>query len=81
MVSLFDSMERTDCGPRPYGEPDFTYLNRSARPGVEAIRHALDAWFSRYPDEHRPDMAGRLKSSDNLQHRAAFFELFLHELL
>jgi hypothetical protein len=80
-MSVFDRADRDDCGPRPYAEPDFRYLNRSARPGVQAIRESIESWFIRYPNNHSVELRGRLRSSDNDQHRSAFFELFLHELL
>jgi hypothetical protein len=79
-MRLFDAIRRHDEGPRPYAQPDFEYLNISARPGVEAIRATLEHWFSRYPKAGRAELSSRFRS-DNLHHRSAFFELFLHELL
>jgi hypothetical protein len=80
-MPVFDDIERNELGPRPYAQPDFIYLNRSARPGVEAIRAAFEDWFLRYPKEDRAELRARLRSEDNYQHRSAFFELFLHEML
>jgi len=80
-MSVFDDSERDDLGPRLYAQPDFNYLNASARPGVQAIRQAIETWFVRYPNGHRAELRSRLRSEDNYQHRSAFFELFLHELL
>ncbi len=80
-MPVFDDIERNELGPRPYAQPDFIYLNRSARPGVEAIRAAFEDWFLRYPNEDRAELRARLRSEDNYQHRSAFFELFLHEML
>jgi hypothetical protein len=79
-VTLFDQIERQGTGPRLYAQPDFVYLNKSARPGVEAIRQSLEQWFSRYPEGHRPELRAQFRS-DNHQHRSAHFELVLHELL
>lgn len=81
MKKLFDDAERYYQGPAEYTEPEFTYLNRSAIPQVIRIREALEAWFSRYPGEGKEDLWERFRSTDNLHHRSAFFELFLHELL
>ena len=78
---LFDNINRDDTGPASYSEPKFGYLNRSGRPTFLAIRPVLEDWFSRYPEPHRNDLRGRFRSSDNTQHRSAFFELFIHELL
>jgi hypothetical protein len=80
-MTVFDNIERDNLGPRPYAQPDFTYLNTSARPGVQAIRESIDGWLLRYPREDRAELQARLRSRDNYQHRSAFFELFLHELL
>ena len=79
-MTLFDQIERQGTGPRLYAQPDFDYLNRSARPGVEVIRQTLEDWFSRYPATHRPELRAQFRS-DNYQHRSAHFELVLHELL
>jgi hypothetical protein len=79
-IRLFDNMDRQDHSPRPYAQPDFVYLNASARPGVEAIRATLEDWFSRYPKAGRAELRSRFRSN-NLDHRSAYFELFLHELL
>lgn len=80
-MKLFDNMRRDDEDPASHSEPKSSYLNRSARPAFRAIRTVLEDWFSRYPEAHRKDFYGRLRSSDDTQHRSAFFELFLHELL
>lgn len=79
-MKLFDDIKRNDDGPRPYAMPEFMYLNHSARPGVEAIRQTIEGWFSRYPRPHRAELRARFRS-DNYEHRSAYFELFLHELL
>ena len=80
-MSVFDDLERNDVGPRPYAQPDFIYLNASARPGVQTIRDAIEGWFLRYPNADRAELRARLRSEDNYQHKSAFFELFLHEML
>ncbi len=80
-MKLFDDTDRDDTGPASYSEPKFQYLNRSARPAFQAIRTVLEEWFSRYPEPHRKDLRARFRSSDNVNHQSAFFELFLHELL
>ncbi len=81
MPGLFDELARTETGPAGHAEPEFTYLNRSARPEVKRIREVLEAWFSHYPEVGRADLRGRFRSPSNNQHRSAFFELLLHELL
>jgi hypothetical protein len=78
---LFDDIERSDNSPAAYAEPEFSFLNRSARPAFGRIRHVLDDWFSRYSPEGRSDLCERFRSDIDAQHRGAFFELLLHELL
>ena len=79
---LFDDIRREYQGPALYAEPQFTYLNRSARPQAVTIRDTLERWFSRYPEgETKKDVIGRFRSGDDSQYRSAFFELLLHELL
>jgi hypothetical protein len=79
-VTLFDQIERHGTGRRLYAQPDFDYLNKSARPGVEVIRQTLEDWFSRYQEAHRAELRAQFRA-DNYQHRSAHFELVLHELL
>jgi hypothetical protein len=80
-MKLFDEIDRQDERPARYAEPQFTYLNRSARVIFSRTRQVLEAWFSRYPVSERPDLRARFRSKKDQQHHAAFFELFLHELL
>src|SRR5437016_4610962 len=78
---LFDDFVREYLGPARHAEPFYTFLNRSARPATAAVRQLLESWFANYPHEEQPDLRGRFRSTNNRKHKAAFFELFLHELL
>ena len=78
---LFDNIDRQDGGPGLHAEPEFNFLNRSARPQAVKVRSELEAWFSRYPEAERYEVRQRFRSKNDSQHRSAFFELFLHELL
>ena len=79
---LFDDFKREYQGPALYAEPQFRFLNRSARPQAMTIRDTLQTWFSRYPEgQTKKDIEGRFRSGDDSQYRSAFFELLLHELL
>jgi hypothetical protein len=80
-MSLFDNITRHDVELRRYAEPEFPYLNSSAREGFQQIREMLDSWFDLYPAEHKVEIRSRFRSRDDSQYRSAFFELFLHELL
>jgi len=78
---LFTDVERADTGPRPYSEPQYAYLNRSARPAAVRIRACLEEWFAHYPDDERPAFVSAFQSPIDTQFVAAAFELYLHELL
>lgn len=78
---LFLSNDHSDSGPAPYGEPHFSYLNRSGRSDVARVREIAEDWFSRYPNDHKEELRSRFQSSDDINFLSSFFELFLHELL
>jgi hypothetical protein len=80
-LTLFDEIVGVDDGPARYAEPSFPYWNRSARRDINHVRIVLEEWFREYPPEHAADLRGRFRSSNDVQHRGAFFELFLHAML
>jgi hypothetical protein len=80
-MTLFDAIERHDEGPARYSEPEFVYLNRTARIEVGVIRRELEQWYSRYPTPEQAELRARFRSVIDAQYRSAFFELFLHEIL
>ncbi len=78
---LFDETDRDYTGPAYYTEPKFNYLNRCTRLECEKIRNLLEQWFRNFPSEAQDELRTRFRSKDDRQHLAAFFELYLHELL
>lgn len=80
-MELFDEIERNETRPRNESEPTFTYWNLSARKPVEALRRIIQNWFDSYPVDSQKDLRARLRSPVDSQHQAAFWELYLHELL
>ena len=80
-MKLFDEISRTDLGPAGYAESDYSFLNRTARSEFAQVRDVLETWFTKYPLVEQVDLSARFRSNINHQHQAAFFELFLHELL
>jgi hypothetical protein len=80
-ISLFDANARVDLRPASYGEPHFGYLNASARPEAEEVRSLLDRWFASYPESEQEELRSRFRASNDRLHYAAFFELYVHELL
>jgi hypothetical protein len=81
MIILFDDWDRTDRDSAKRAESSFDYLNRSARQSASNIRATITDWFSHYPSDAREELRARFRRSNDPQHYAAFYELFLHELL
>lgn len=79
--TLFHNIHRDYSGVAGYSEPQFAFMNRSARPEANSIRVLLESWFSRYPQAESRSLRERFRSGNDLQHHSAFFELFIHELL
>jgi hypothetical protein len=80
-MTLFSNINRNDIDYALYSEPDYEFLDRSAREDSQCIRTVLESWFSRYPEKHKNDLRARFQSTDNYQHSSASFELLLHESL
>jgi hypothetical protein len=80
-MQLFDPIPRTDLRSMRYNESQFQYYNISARPSVAAIRDLLENWFERFPADAKDDLQKRFRKRINSQHRSAFFELYIHQIL
>ena len=80
-MSLFDDLPRSAMDFPHHTETAFAYLNRSGRLEAERVRILVNTWFSHYPQADHEPLAARFRSSIDDQHRSAFFELFLHELV
>jgi len=78
---LFDDIKRNHKRPRGHNEPLYEYINLSSRPEQESIRNLLEKWFSNYPKDAQSEFIARFRSCDDIQHRSAFFELYLHALI
>ncbi|MDR4489198.1 MAG: hypothetical protein R3B83_16995 [Nitrospirales bacterium] len=80
-MTLFDFTPRSDQRPARDNEPLFDYYNISGRSSVAEIRAILEAWFQRVPESAKTELRARFRSHTDSQHRSAFFEIYLHELL
>jgi hypothetical protein len=80
-LRVFDEIPRTSLRASRNREPHSSYLNESGRPVAEEVRRLIEAWFMRYPDSHKKSLVTRLRSPDDQHFLAAFFELYVHELL
>lgn len=81
MVSLFSDIVRFETRRKLYHEPEYTYLDRSARPEASHVRSLYDSWFGEFPEEHRKALASAFRSTLDHHFLAASFELYLHAVL
>ena len=66
--------------PKQHSESTFEYYNRSLRTDIRVVKQVIEEWFAHIPDSAQHDLRQRFRSRKDSQHRAATFELFLHEL-
>uniref|UniRef100_A0A7C5VUD5 Uncharacterized protein n=1 Tax=Thermomicrobium roseum TaxID=500 RepID=A0A7C5VUD5_THERO len=65
----------------PHRETLAQRLARAATPADRRVRSLLEAWFLRLPEAAQTDVRSRLWERDRRLALAAFWELYLHELL
>lgn len=80
-MTLFDQISRHELDIIGANESEFAYLNRTGRPELRAAANLMEDWFSRCPFQDRKHIRGHIRSRDDKKLNAAFFELFLMELL
>jgi len=80
-MAIFSGNERTSLATKRETEPNFAYLDRSARPVMQRVREVLEDWLARYPAEAIPELLARLRSGNDVHFASATFELYLHELM
>lgn len=79
--ALFSAGIRSDGSPRRRAESHFAFADRVRQPYFERERRWHEDAFSHYPDRHdRGDLRARFRKSDDVQHGAAAWELYVHEL-
>lgn len=78
---MFTEGPRCDARPPHPKESAYAYLDRSAGTDADGLRTLIEAWLAAYPAEDAANLALRLRSRLDDQHRSAFFELLLHRLL
>ena len=54
-MKLFDNMVRTRTEKKSFSEPDYSYLNESARLQQERIRTLLEQWFTDFARMNQTD--------------------------
>jgi len=74
---IFDGRERTRQGGWRAGEPNFAYLDESARPEAARVRALLNSMIANYPASERQTLIDRIRNED--LHGDATFELLVHQ--
>jgi hypothetical protein len=78
---LFDDFERSDCSPGTYTESRFVILNRAGGWYWARVRNLMEDWFSRLCPESQAHALQRIRSGDDRQFQAGFWEMYCHESL
>jgi hypothetical protein len=80
-MPLFKPQARVDPTPSLQSEPLSAFLGRVDDPYFDRVRQVLDAWFDQLSADVKPDLRERLLSSEDWEFLAAFWELYLREVL
>jgi hypothetical protein len=67
-------------GPQGWAEPNVNFYLESTWPEALIAREWINNAYRRFPDP-AGEFAGRLRSTDNVQHASALDELFVHDRL
>ena len=87
MPRLFDDKPRNYTKPALRAETTYSFLDRSSKPEFNRVRDMLERWVEQLPEKQQRDTVAKMRrnppgsSEDEIQFNAAFFELFLHEVL
>jgi hypothetical protein len=79
-MAIFEDVARAYSGPADHGESHWSFLNRSARPEFDEARGRIESWFAHLCPALQPGVRQRLRSEDDQDFAAGFWELYLHEL-
>jgi hypothetical protein len=80
-MAIFEGSGPKDPRPASHGESIYQFLNRSEGEASGQIRGILNDWYSRFPTNSQADLRSRLRSNEDREFLAAFWELYLHETL
>ena len=79
-VSLFEEMPGR---PEPMSPTEtlYEFMCRSSDPVFARIRALIERWFAQFPRKRHKDLMARIRSGDDRQFHAAFWELYLYAML
>lgn len=78
-LTLFPDFERTHDGLANHDSSNYDFLNNSQRKAAMNVRNLVRDWSKNFPIDL--DFVRRFTSKDNQEHKAAFFEIVIHEWL
>lgn len=81
MNIIFTEYQRVDASPKANRESSFAFLDRSARPEMDRVRHYLETLMGEYPQEARAELVARLRCGDDTHFKSTVFELVLYAFL
>lgn len=74
---LFDESDRSDGSPGRHQERSLHFLNRRAGAFWDRVRAHIESAYAAFPDEHKRDLAARIRDDDERQHLPAWWELYI----
>jgi hypothetical protein len=80
-MALFEDKTRTDNRRRQAGENWFRFLDRVDDVYFGRVRSLAEEWFAHLPVDHAGTFRRQFMTSDAAAADAAFFELYVHEVL
>jgi hypothetical protein len=78
---LFSDIIRDDLASYRKVESLFAFVDRSAHPRMHNVRVLMEKWFAAYPARNVAEFLARIRSKDNDTFVAAFFEMYLFNLM
>jgi hypothetical protein len=78
---MFEDIVREESRPADVGKLTFDCLNGSGWSSCKGIRQLLRQWCDDIPSEVQRELRSCFRTKNGRQHVAAFFELYLYELL
>ena len=78
---MFDQVPRDDDGIRRSDEDTFAFLNRVDDVFFGRVRDLVEQWFAPAPSDEQKALRARLRSGREGESAAAFWELYLRELI
>ena len=80
-MNLFDKNISRTNRVAYQSESQYSYLNISSRKETGLVRDEIEKLFQNYPNDHKYELAQRMRSKDDIQFISCFWELLLYNFL